>query len=292
MAVTESRFVTVDGMRTHYLEAGPVAGPAVVLLHSGEYGSCAEASWSETIPGLADAGYHVFAPDWLGYGKTDKVIDFADPKGRRVRHLAAAVRALGIESAAFVGNSMGGTYLAEDLAGEEPLFPAAVAVLASGGGFIPFNEARSAIQEYDLTEAGMAKLLRTATYSSRLTDDPEFVAWRHKLSLEPGAWQCAASARLRPPATGAAPAPPDHGGEHFGRKDPIAYERFRVPALVIAGAQDPLREPGYADEIAGRLPDAELHVYDECGHLPNLEHPRRFVRDVLSFLERRYRTAE
>ncbi|MET7997029.1 alpha/beta hydrolase [Amycolatopsis sp. NPDC005232] len=288
MAELSSRFVTVDGMRTHYLEAGPVDGPPVVLLHSGEYGSSAEGSWTETIPGLADAGYHVYAPDWLGYGKTDKVIDFADPKGRRVRHIAATVRALGIESAAFVGNSMGGTYLAEDLATETPLLPAAAAVLASGGGFIPFNEARAAIQEYDLTEAGMAKILRTAMYSSRWADDPEYVRRRHRMSLEPGAWECAASARLRPPK----PLTPDHGGENFGKKDPIAYERVRVPTLVIAGAEDPLRERGYADEISARLPDAELRVYAECGHLPNIEHAQRFVEDVLAFFARRYRKPE
>ena len=38
----ERRFIEVDGLATHYLEAG--AGPAVVLLHSGEYGACPEAS--------------------------------------------------------------------------------------------------------------------------------------------------------------------------------------------------------------------------------------------------------
>ena len=34
--VHRSRYVEVDGMRTHYLEAGE--GPAVVLFHSGEFG--------------------------------------------------------------------------------------------------------------------------------------------------------------------------------------------------------------------------------------------------------------
>ncbi|MEV4603290.1 alpha/beta fold hydrolase [Amycolatopsis sp. NPDC049253] len=85
---------------------------------------------------------------------------------------------------------------------------------------------------------------------------------------------------------------PDHGGEHFGKQDPIAYERFRVPTLVIAGAEDPLREPGCADEIAARIPDAELRVYSECGHLPNIEHAQRFVEDLLAFFASRYRKPE
>lgn len=274
-----SRFVTVDGMRTHLLEAG--SGPPVVLLHSGEFGGCAESSWSDVVPALAAAGYHVVAPDWLGFGRTDKVVDFADPTGRRVRHVAAVVHALGMAGAAFVGSSMGGTYLAQDLASDEPLLPAGAAVLVSGGGFVPDNEARRATLDYDLTVEGMAAILRTLMHSPRLADDPEYVRWRHRLSLEPGAWQCTAAARLRPPGS--------TGGGQFGRPDDTAYEKIGVPTLVLAGADDPLRLPGYADELAARIPDAELLVYPECGHMPNLEHPQRFLDDVLSFLRRRHR---
>ncbi|WP_224404052.1 alpha/beta fold hydrolase [Pseudonocardia sp. ICBG1034] len=266
-------------MRTHVLEEG--SGPPVVLLHSGEYGACAESSWSGLIPELAAAGYHVVAPDWLGFGRTDKVVDFADPTGRRVRHMAATIAALDLGPAAVVGNSMGGTYLAKDIAAAAPAFGAVAAVLVSGGGFVPDNDARQAILDYDLTEAGMARILRTLLYSPRLADDPEYVAWRHRLSLEPGAWACAASARLRTPG-------PAAGGE-FGKADATAYENVRVPTLVVAGADDPLRLPGYADEVAARIPDAELLTYPECGHMPNVEHPERFRDDLLSFLERRYR---
>jgi len=55
-----SRYVSVDGIRTHYLEAGD--GRPVVLLHSGEFGGCAEISWEFVLPKLAER-YHVLAPD-------------------------------------------------------------------------------------------------------------------------------------------------------------------------------------------------------------------------------------
>jgi alpha/beta hydrolase fold len=71
--VHRSRFIEVDGMRTHYLEAGE--GPPVVLLHSGEFGGCAELSWEYLIPDLAQH-FRVIAPDWLGFGQTAKVHDF------------------------------------------------------------------------------------------------------------------------------------------------------------------------------------------------------------------------
>lgn len=275
-------FVTVDGIRTHVLEEG--SGPSVVLLHSGEYGASAETSWSDVVPALAEAGYRAVAPDWLGFGLTDKIVDFADPTGRRLRHMAATVDALDLGPAAYVGNSMGGTYLLRDLAAGGRHFPAEVAVVVSGGGFVPENEARRAILDYDLTEEGMARLLRTIMYSPRLADDPDYVRWRHRISLEPGAWQCAASARLRPPNEGSA----KETGE-FGRADGTPYEDVAVPTLLVAGADDPLRLPGYADKLAARIPDAELLVYPECGHVPNIEHPERFRDDLLSFLARRYR---
>ena len=40
----ESLFVEVDGMNTHYLEAGPEVALTIALLHSGEFGGCAEIS--------------------------------------------------------------------------------------------------------------------------------------------------------------------------------------------------------------------------------------------------------
>ena len=83
MAVA-SRFVAVDGIRTHYLEAG--SGPVLVLLHSGEFGGSAELCWEFNIPALSQH-FQVIAPDWLGYGETDKLFDFADMWQRRVDHI-------------------------------------------------------------------------------------------------------------------------------------------------------------------------------------------------------------
>ena len=75
----ESKYVAVDGVNTHYLEAGDPDAPTVALLHSGEFGGCAEISWEFAVPALAEH-FHVVAPDWLGFGRTDKVFDFADPR--------------------------------------------------------------------------------------------------------------------------------------------------------------------------------------------------------------------
>ena len=65
-----SRFAdNSNGLTMHYLEAGwgDASRPLVVLLHG--FPELAY-SWRRIIPVLADAGYHVIAPDQRGYGRT------------------------------------------------------------------------------------------------------------------------------------------------------------------------------------------------------------------------------
>ena len=65
-----SRFVEdVNGLRMHVLEAGfeSKGRPCVLLLHG--FPELAF-SWRKVMPALADAGYHVIAPDQRGYGRT------------------------------------------------------------------------------------------------------------------------------------------------------------------------------------------------------------------------------
>jgi haloalkane dehalogenase len=62
-------YADIDGIRMHYVDEGPPAGPVVLLLHG-------EPSWSYLyrymIPPLADAGLRTIAPDLVGFGKSDK----------------------------------------------------------------------------------------------------------------------------------------------------------------------------------------------------------------------------
>src|ERR1700722_701358 len=99
-----SRTAVIDGLSTSYLEAGH--GDPVILLHGGEFGVSAEIGWERTIPALA-ARYRVLAPDMLGFGKSAKVLDFNDGRGMRIRHIARFCETLDVDSAHFVGNSMG-----------------------------------------------------------------------------------------------------------------------------------------------------------------------------------------
>jgi len=63
-----------NGLRIHYLDEGPKSGPPVLLLHG-------EPTWSylyrKLIPPLVAAGHRCIAPDYAGFGKSDKPTDDA-----------------------------------------------------------------------------------------------------------------------------------------------------------------------------------------------------------------------
>ncbi len=64
-----------SGLRMQALEAGPVDGPLVLLLHGFPESS---ESWRDVLPQLAEAGFRAIAPDLRGYGGTDRPEDGYD----------------------------------------------------------------------------------------------------------------------------------------------------------------------------------------------------------------------
>ncbi|WPB89359.1 alpha/beta fold hydrolase [Streptomyces malaysiensis] len=271
--VWSDRFVDVGGIRTHYLEAGD--GPrTVVLLHSGEFGASAELCWEYNIAAFAER-YRVLAPDWLGFGETDKLHDFVSKSDRMVRHMAAFLRVLDVDEAYFAGASMGATRLVQEAARPAQRLPLAAMVLVSGGGFVPDNAHRRALLGYDGTAEGMQAILRAALADEAWADDEAYVARRVASSLVPGAWEATAAARLKAPNV-----PPR---SDFGQADTIAYEQVGCPTLAVAGAKDLLREPGYHHALE-RIPGARVEVFDDAGHLLNIERAERFNALAVDFL--------
>lgn len=269
-----SRYVEVDGVRTHYLDAGE--GPPVVLLHSGEFGASAELTWEHNLPALAER-FRVIAPDWLGFGGTDKLHDFVSGSDRRLRHMAAFLRTLAIDRAAFVGCSMGGTVLVKEAARAAACrLPISRLAIISGGGFVPDNEHRRAMLDYDGTHEGMRRMLRAMFADPRFSEDEAYVERRVRASLAPGAWEAVAAARFKAPGV-----PPR---SHFGQEDTTPYEAIPFPTLVIAGGGDRLREPGY-EQALRRIPDVDVHVVPDAGHLVNIERPDVVNELLLAFLD-------
>lgn len=274
MAEIHSRFVLVDGLKTHYLEGGN--GFPLVLLHSGEFGGCAELTWEFNLAALAEH-FRVIAPDWLGFGQSAKILSFEDMAGMRVRHIAAFLRTLCIGRAHFMGNSMGGSVLASVAALDDCPWPIARIVLASGGGFAPENESRQVLNTYDGSRAHMARIVDVLVRDPKLRHDEAYIDKRHRISLEPGAWECTAAARFRRPGA---------GSKSGNRPASPGNRNIKAPTLIIAGGQDPLRNPGYADELQQEIAGSALITFAAAGHCPQIDEPDRLNRVVAEFLSR------
>ena len=66
----KAQFITIDGARTRYYEAGTSAD-VVLLIHGARPGGTSSANtWTPIIAGLAER-YRVLAPDRLGHGMSE-----------------------------------------------------------------------------------------------------------------------------------------------------------------------------------------------------------------------------
>ncbi|SRX83240.1 alpha/beta fold hydrolase [Mycolicibacterium parafortuitum] len=268
----DAKTVTVDGLVTSYLEAGQ--GDPVVLLHGGEFGASARIGWEHTIAALARR-HRVLAPDMLGFGGSAKVVDFTDGRGMRIRHIARFCEVLGVESAHFVGNSMGAINLLVDATSDAPLLPARSLVTICGGGEIQRNEHVSALYDYDATFDGMRRIVAALFADDAYPDDGHYVRRRYESSIAPGAWESLAAARFRRPGL-EPPATPSSAR---------AYERITVPTLVVEGGADKLLPTGWAAEIAGQIAGGRSVVIDGAGHCPQIECPEAVNDLLLNFFE-------
>ena len=178
-----SRFVHgINGLRMHVLEAGYEGGtrPGVLLLHG--FPELAY-SWRKVMVPLAKAGFHVFAPDQRGYGRTtgwDGDYDGDLALFRRlniVRDALGLVFAFGYRSvAAVVGHDFGSPIAAWCAVTRPDVFQSVALMSAPFGGTpsLPFDTANDPPQA--ASSAGPS-----------LFDEP-LAAGRRASGLQRGVW--------------------------------------------------------------------------------------------------------
>src|SRR6185436_6016259 len=156
-----SKEIAVFGQKIHYVEAG--SGPNVILLHG--LGGSTQA-WQFNIGPLAEK-YHVFVPDQIGFGKSDKplvmyrirtYVDFLDQFCKQLK----------IERATLIGNSMGGWIAAHFTAA----FPDRVdkLVLVDAAGYTPPKDfdMKALVGLNPTTREGMKVLVSKVFYNKAL----------------------------------------------------------------------------------------------------------------------------
>jgi pimeloyl-ACP methyl ester carboxylesterase len=272
------------GVTLHVARAGPADGPPVILLHGFpdfSYG------WRRQVGPLAEAGFHVLAPDQRGYHLSEK------PRGLKhytldtlADDVVALIEATGRPKAALVGHDWGGV-VAWHVATKDPdRVERVVAINAPHPTAMsrhlwthPSQALRSwyvfAFQLPWLPEAALkrfggrplAEALRRSARPGAFTDD-ELDRYRRAWS-EPGAIRSMLNwYRAWFQAADRLPARP----------------RVRPPALILWGKKDPALNPGLANDSLSLCDQGRLVFFPEAGHWPHLEEPDDINRRLLAFL--------
>jgi 4,5:9,10-diseco-3-hydroxy-5,9,17-trioxoandrosta-1(10),2-diene-4-oate hydrolase len=261
--------VTVLGFKLHYLEAG--RGAPVVLLHGlGGDGS----RWAPNIDALAK-DFHVFALDQIGFGESDKPLANYHT-GMLAEFLVGFLKAVGVQKASLVGNSMGAGVALYTAA----KFPQVVEriVLADGGGYRsepgraaapPTPEAlhRRQIQN-SVTREETREFFRILFHDKSLVTDKmvdDQLAMRLRSAFTISKIQ-------------------EAGQQGLGSLTEAEVRAAKAPTLIVWGKYDELANPAGADRLERAIPGSRKVIIDNCGHMPQLEKAGEFNRLVADFL--------
>ncbi len=265
-----SRFVPgVNGLRMHILEAGfePAGRPCVVLLHG--FPELAY-SWRKVMVPLAEAGFHVVAPDQRGYGRTtgwdpDYDGDLASfGMLNLVRDVLALIAALGRDSVACVAGHDFGSPVAAYCALIRPDVFRSVALMSApfdGPPAFPFEAAGGDVAAEPDIHRELAALPRPRKHYQRYYGT-------RAANGDMGNCPQGVAAFLR--AYYHAKSADWAGNKPFPLKSWTAPELAKMPGYYIME-----RDLGMADTVAPQMPgeeqiaacgwltDAELRVYAE-----------------------------
>ena len=265
------RSIVAAGIITNVHDTGEdPGGGTVLLLHGSGPGVSAWANWRLTIPALAQS-FRVVAPDIVGFGFTERSVDTYD-RDTWTRHAIGVLDALGIERAHVVGNSFGGS-LALSLAIHHPGRVRRLGLMGAVGVPFPITPGLDAVWGYQPSVEAMADLLRifTATPASGIAEIAEL---RYRASIRPGVHEAYASMF---------PAPRQRWVDALAHAD-ADIAGIESATIIFHGREDRVIPLATSLRLFELIPDAQLHVFGNCGHWTQIEHSEDFNRLLGDFL--------
>jgi pimeloyl-ACP methyl ester carboxylesterase len=260
----QDKTIAVFGAKIRYLEAGDATKPKVILLHG--LGGSAE-NWQFTVPALA-ANYHVFAPDQVGFGKSDKLL-LKYRVGTYVDFLDKFMAELKIERAHLVGNSMGGW-----VAGLTAIkYPNRVdrIVLADAAGLIPANVNADDIYQLNNSTRDEIRANMKRIFANPALQNNESLVDQFMLARVAANDGYTINSLI----------------ESIKRKEDFLNDRLgeiKKPTLIVWGKQDGLIPVSDAALFNKGIIGSQILLFDNCGHVPQIEKAAEFNKAVTDFL--------
>lgn len=274
-------FVQVDDVRLRVDVQGE--GPAIYA-HHGAPGLGNHKGPKRAFAPLADH-YRVITFDARGSGESGAVPPYSH--ARWVADLDGLRQHFGDERMILTGGSYGG-YVALEyvLAHPERVTHLILRDTSASRRFEEMARANAMARASDIPEITEAMLARV--FEGRIADDEELRdTWATLAPLYDANPSAAKSAARVASATYHA----DTHNQAFSQNLPNYDLRgrlgeIRAPTLVVVGRHDWITPVAASEEIAAGIPGAELVIFENSGHAPQIEENERFIRVVRDFLRR------
>jgi pimeloyl-ACP methyl ester carboxylesterase len=277
----DALWLKVAGLRIHCLRAG-TAGPAIVLLHGSGF-DAAGVSFGTSLAALASR-CRVYAPDLPGFGESDPMPrhwGFAEYSA----FLAPLLEELELQHVSLVGVSMGGG-IALGFALKAPNQIDRMVLIDSAclDDTLPGGRATWFLVHLPGVSTFQWRLLAS---SRRLMRWVVQGAMPHRSGQVSSAMLDRVMTSMRRPGAAAA--------FHAWERREVGWHRLRtsyvnqlpslhVPTLILHGADDPLLPVAIAERACRLIPNAQLKVIPDCGHLAPLDQPDAVTRALEDFL--------
>jgi pimeloyl-ACP methyl ester carboxylesterase len=277
---SRERTAMLNGHEYSYFDSGQ--GPAILFIH-GLTGS--RRNWAHLVDAL-DTDHRVLAPDLFGHGTSAKPMgDYS--LGAHAATLRDLLDLLGVSRVTLVGHSFGGGIAMQFCY----LFPERVEclVLVSSGGL--GRDVSRLLRAATLPGAELVLPLIASSWvrgrveaAGRILTRVGFRAspettelWRGFTTLSDADTRRAFLATTRGVI--------DPGGQTVSAHDhlPMGIE---IPTLVIWGTRDRMIPAWHATTAHQAIADSRVVLFEDAGHFPHLDEPKRFAQVLGDFMAR------
>lgn len=272
------QFITVDGVRLHYLDRG--RGPAVVYLHGN--GTSIQDFELSGVTALDGDHFRMIAFDRPGFGYSERPAGERWDAARQAQLIGKALVQLGVETPTVVAHSWG-TLVALELA--SMMVPPLRSLVLISGYYFPSPRVDAALASAPVLPV-LGPVLRNTALP--LIGRLMWPAIRAKMFapsrpttsfLGFPVWMALRPTQLA--AAGAESAMMMSAAESLSKR----YSAIKVPAFIVCGEGDEVVDPDQSRRLHELLPSSELRAIPDAGHMVHHQIPGEILRIIRRAVE-------
>ena len=264
----ESKWVTANGLRLHYLDWGNPEGRPILLLHGLQ--DCA--ALRQTFAQAISNRYHVIALDHRGHGESPRATIY--PISDYIREAADVIRALGLADVTLIGHSAG-----------------------SKNAWMCIVENPGIVKQLVITDmdpdshnpGSVAMISRYKAEEDIYSSMDEVVERLRDRQPNASDEETRYDAQVLPTTVANGDLTWKRSRDVVTKYDrPDVWDmlpRIDVPTLIIRGADSTLLRHDVAVAMQVAIPDCRLVEIPAGGHWVHLEQPNAYLASVSAFLE-------